>query len=579
MFDDVIAVLIRAQRDCAALQATLLRAGPNADSAQLATVVTTVQTLANSVEALQLSALAQLARHEVLMTSRGPVEEHLPLGEVGAFAVTEAATAMGTSTGAAGHKVAHGARLASAFPCTLAAMADGQVHPTAATRLVAACKGLDKNACAQVDAAMAPRLPHLEPNRVTSETRRTARRVAADQVEAAVKAARADRDVQVSPGTDGTTTWYAVLPAETSAAMWSSVTTLAAQYCQDSPTLTAAQARADALGDLVLGNVTVAARVALGVPVVTPHPPSGAAAERGDAVRGACGAASADPAGGADAAGGARATRGAPAAGGAPVNGGTHATGGADARNTSAEGQVFPSPVGCGGNGPCPVSGVDIPRIGHIPDYVVARLLSTVPLEVTRVLLDAETGVQLETTSAAYRPPATMRDFVAARDGVCRMWGCARAAAAVDLDHAVPWPDGGTTPANLAGLCRRHHRTKQHQGWRYRLEPDGTCTWTTPGGIGRVTYPTHLRLPEAGAPDTAVPESAVPESAVRKAAALDSARPETAAPATGALGTSVPETGMPRTGTPTTGTPGTGTPESAAPETGTPESAVPAPPF
>ena len=40
----------------------------------------------------------------------------------------------------------------------------------------------------------------------------------------------------------------------------------------------------------------------------------------------------------------------------------------------------------------------------------------------------------------------------------------------VPLDEGGP--PGQTTPANLACLCRRHHRAKTFAGWRYRRLPD-----------------------------------------------------------------------------------------------------------
>ncbi|MEO6790929.1 MAG: HNH endonuclease, partial [Ornithinibacter sp.] len=54
------------------------------------------------------------------------------------------------------------------------------------------------------------------------------------------------------------------------------------------------------------------------------------------------------------------------------------------------------------------------------------------------------------------------------------------------------------------GLCRRHHRMKQHARWRYTLEPDGVITWISPTGEKRVTLPDHTHWP----PPCAEPGSA-----------------------------------------------------------------------
>ena len=95
----------------------------------------------------------------------------------------------------------------------------------------------------------------------------------------------------------------------------------------------------------------------------------------------------------------------------------------------------------------------------------------------------------------AYRPPGAVRQFVTTRDGTCRMWGCSRPAARVDLDHTRPWPDGRTAPDNLAALCRRHHRMKHHGRWRYRLDQDGTVTCSSTTGRTRMTPPAYRTEP------------------------------------------------------------------------------------
>ena len=92
----------------------------------------------------------------------------------------------------------------------------------------------------------------------------------------------------------------------------------------------------------------------------------------------------------------------------------------------------------------------------------------------------------------AHDPPAWMRELVILRDPRCVFPHCQRDARACDLDHIIPYddtgPPGQTRPANLAPLCRRHHRAKTTGRWRYRRQPDGTYQWTGPHGT---TLPRH----------------------------------------------------------------------------------------
>jgi hypothetical protein len=85
----------------------------------------------------------------------------------------------------------------------------------------------------------------------------------------------------------------------------------------------------------------------------------------------------------------------------------------------------------------------------------------------------------------AHDPPEWMRDLVILRDGHCVFPGCTTDARACNLDHIdpyVPIDEGGppaqTTPANLACLCRRHHRLKTFTSWRYERAGPGDYAWT-----------------------------------------------------------------------------------------------------
>lgn len=92
----------------------------------------------------------------------------------------------------------------------------------------------------------------------------------------------------------------------------------------------------------------------------------------------------------------------------------------------------------------------------------------------------------------AYEAPDRLRAQIAERDDCCRFPWCGRTGRH-DLDHIEPYepPDGGgppgqTSTANIARLCRFHHRVKTHGGWTYSRLHDTGLLWTSP--LGRTYY-------------------------------------------------------------------------------------------
>ena len=118
---------------------------------------------------------------------------------------------------------------------------------------------------------------------------------------------------------------------------------------------------------------------------------------------------------------------------------------------------------------------------GPIPASV-ARTLSA-DGKWKRFITDPLTGNLLDYGRETYVPPQPLVDFLTARDRICRFPGCSQPSRVADIDHAVPWEEGGhTNPSNLGLLCRRHHRMKTHNGWKLVSHNDGSCTWTSPAG-------------------------------------------------------------------------------------------------
>jgi hypothetical protein len=101
-----------------------------------------------------------------------------------------------------------------------------------------------------------------------------------------------------------------------------------------------------------------------------------------------------------------------------------------------------------------------------------------------------------------YIPSQALADFVRCRDLTCRFPGCDRAAVRCDVDHTIPYGDGGPTCAsNLKCLCRLHHLIKTFWGWSDKQLPDGTVIWTSPSQDTYITTPgSALLFPQLCAP-------------------------------------------------------------------------------
>ncbi|WP_165164573.1 HNH endonuclease signature motif containing protein [Corynebacterium qintianiae] len=92
---------------------------------------------------------------------------------------------------------------------------------------------------------------------------------------------------------------------------------------------------------------------------------------------------------------------------------------------------------------------------------------------------------------AGYVPSETMRAYAAARDGTCIWPGCDRAAEHCQLDHRVPYEEGGsTTPANLYSLCQKHHNVKTDRRAYYLPDPvTGDVVWLFSDGTYQLSEP------------------------------------------------------------------------------------------
>ncbi len=118
----------------------------------------------------------------------------------------------------------------------------------------------------------------------------------------------------------------------------------------------------------------------------------------------------------------------------------------------------------------------------------------------TRLVTD-ELGRLVDYGREKYRPPQDLIDHVTARDRTCRGPHCHRHARRCEVDHVIPFSEGGhTNAANLGPECLREHHLKHDAGWHTQRLPDGTIRWTTPTGRNYDrppdTFPTDRTRPK-----------------------------------------------------------------------------------
>lgn len=127
----------------------------------------------------------------------------------------------------------------------------------------------------------------------------------------------------------------------------------------------------------------------------------------------------------------------------------------------------------------------EVNGVGHVSPDVVRALIADDPDATLRKLLtDPVTGHLEGVGTNRYRVTGRFREFLLLRDRRCRFPGCRRKASRCEIDHSIPWNEGGlSTRENLGALCKRHHQLKTHAGWRIsESQPSGACAWVSPEG-------------------------------------------------------------------------------------------------
>ena len=93
---------------------------------------------------------------------------------------------------------------------------------------------------------------------------------------------------------------------------------------------------------------------------------------------------------------------------------------------------------------------------------------------------DPDTGRPLSNGATRRRPTAAQHRAVTARNRTCIFPGCRMPARDCDLDHRIPWAEGGRTRTeDLGPLCRHDHGIRHAAGWTYKILPNGEIEWTS----------------------------------------------------------------------------------------------------
>lgn len=91
-----------------------------------------------------------------------------------------------------------------------------------------------------------------------------------------------------------------------------------------------------------------------------------------------------------------------------------------------------------------------------------------------------DNGQPVATGTTSRRPTTAMTRQVQARYPTCVFPGCRMPARECDLDHRVPWAEGGPTDVDHLGpFCRHDHIVRHKAGWRVHRDPDGSYIFTS----------------------------------------------------------------------------------------------------
>ena len=135
--------------------------------------------------------------------------------------------------------------------------------------------------------------------------------------------------------------------------------------------------------------------------------------------------------------------------------------------------------TGIGTAGCLELARVENRRRGVTADQVRTWCANPQTTVVVKPVIDLNEHVHVE----AYEVPDRLREQSVLVNHHCVFPHCTRPARSCDADHCQPHDRGGATcSANIAPLCRRHHRLKTHTAWIYTVLEPGSYLWTSPHG-------------------------------------------------------------------------------------------------
>lgn len=130
------------------------------------------------------------------------------------------------------------------------------------------------------------------------------------------------------------------------------------------------------------------------------------------------------------------------------------------------------------------LAGTGLARLERGPLVTVDQVRDWCTTAGTRVRVTPVLDLAEDLRRDGYVPTSRMHEQAVLRaHATCAFPGCTRAARTADLDHIEAYDAGGETrSANLAPLCRPHHRHKTFSGWTYTQPEPGVYLWTSPSG-------------------------------------------------------------------------------------------------